>query len=114
MKLLEFYQEEPGGTFIHDGTEYWLNPLLSLSRNFDIIDIPVSELSWILHYVDDLDISDYKDIDISKPILIAKYQDKFAVIDGIHRLAKSVYLDKKTIPARYIDDVLLSYTEVDK
>lgn len=113
MKLTEFYREEAGGTFTHDGKEYWLNPLLSHTRNFPVIDVPVSILDWILEYHTE-DGRDYKgdDIDISVPILIAKYEDKFAVIDGIHRLMKSIYLGKKTIPARYVDDSLLSYMEV--
>lgn len=115
MKLDEFYQEETGGTFTHDGKDYWLNPLLSQTRNFPIIDVPISMLDWILEYHKD-DGRDFKgeEIDISAPILIAKYEDTFAVIDGIHRLMKSKYLGRKTIPARFVDDRLLSYSEVDK
>lgn len=115
MQLTEFYQEETGGTFTSDGKEYWLNPLLSVTRNFPIIDMPVSELEWIIEYHKE-DGRDFKgeDIDLSSPILIAKYEDKFAVIDGIHRLLKAVYLGRKTIPARYVDNRLLSYMEVDK
>ena len=114
MRLDEIYREEPGGTFTHDGVEYWLNPVLALSDRFEVMQIPVEELSWILEYLDDDDVRDDKDIDVTAPVLIAKYNDTFAVIDGIHRLEKAVRLGLNTIPAKYIDNRLLSYAEKDK
>jgi ParB-like chromosome segregation protein Spo0J len=51
-------------------------------------------------------------IDISVPILIARYNDKLVVIDGFHRLKKAIKLGKKELPAKYINDRLLSYFEI--
>ncbi len=113
MKLEEFrYSEEPGGTFRHNGKEYYLNPLLSLSRNFPINDFSVDSLKWILDIYDDGKDISYADIDI--PILIARYEDKFVVIDGYHRLKKAVQLGKEFIPGKFIDDSLLYYFQKDE
>lgn len=107
MKFLEFYQEEPGGYFTHDNVDYWLNPLLKFTKDIPIEEINVGDLSWII--TDPNEESEYADI--SAPILVTKWQGKLVVIDGYHRLLKSVKLRKKTISAKMVDDRLLSYFE---
>jgi len=112
MKLLEFYQEEPGGTFTHDGREYLLNPLLKFTDKLPIKEISISELDWIIGNPDENDGRDVDDRDISIPVLVANYQDKLAVIDGYHRLKKAIKLGKKTLPTKFVSDRLLSYFEI--
>jgi len=107
MKFLEFYQEEPGGTFTHDGIDYWLNPLFKFTANTPVQEINIDELSWVV--TDPEEESSYADI--NTPVLVTHWQDKLVVIDGYHRLLKSMKLGKKTIPAKIISDRLLSYFE---
>lgn len=107
MKFLEFYQEEPGGYFTHDGIDYLLNPLLKFTDKLPIEEIDIDELSWVI--TDPNEESDYADITV--PVLVAHWNNKLVVIDGYHRLLKSARLGKKTIPARIVDDRLLSYFE---
>lgn len=112
MKLQEFrYSEEPGGTFTHDGLEYYLNPLLSLTRNYPVNNFSTDSLKWILDDNDDIDV-DYADTSI--PVLIARWKDKFVVIDGYHRLKKAIQNGMDTIPGKFVDDDLLSYFKIDK
>lgn len=112
MKLLEFYQEEPGGTFTHDGREYLLNPLLKFTDKIPVKEVPVSELEWIIGCSAENDGRDVDDRDISIPVLVANYNGKLAVIDGYHRLMKAIKLGKKTLPTKFVDDRLLSYFEI--
>lgn len=39
MKFFEFYQEEPGGSFTHDGIEYLLNPLFKFTQKRLMIEL---------------------------------------------------------------------------
>lgn len=112
MKLKEFYQEEPGGTFTHDGKDYLLNPLLKFTDRLPIKEISISELKWIIGNPDENDGRDVDDRDISIPVLVANYKDKLAVIDGYHRLKKAIKLGKETLPAKFVNDRLLAYFEI--
>ena len=113
MKLKEFrYSEEPGGTFTHDGEEYYLNPLLSITRNYPVNQFSIDSLKWILDLYDDGKDVEYADISI--PVLITRWNDKFVVIDGYHRLKKALQQGLETIPGKFVDDELLSYFKVDK
>ncbi len=107
MKFLEFYQEEPGRYITHDGADYWLNPILRLADNAAVEEINVADLRWII--TDPTEASAYADI--SKPILVTKWKGKLVVIDGYHRLLKSVKMGKNTIPAKMVDNRLLLYFE---
>lgn len=111
MRWGEIYQEEPGGSFTHDGREYLLNPLLKFTDRLPVIEFPVEKLSWIVNYpIKD----EYEYADISVPILVTKWNNKWVVIDGYHRLLKSMNLKKDTIPAKKVSGKLLSHFEIDK
>lgn len=113
MKLSEVrYSEEPGGTFTHAGTDYYLNPLLSITRNYPVNQFSVDALKWILDTYDDG--KDVEYADTSVPILVSRWGDKFVVIDGYHRLKKAVQNGLETISGKFVDDELLSYFKVDK
>jgi hypothetical protein len=105
MRLFEFYQEEPGGAFTHDGVEYLLNPLFKFTENYPVVNLDVDKLSWIITDPDEE--SDYADISV--PVIVTEWHNKLVVIDGYHRLLKSVKLHKNTIPAKIVSDRLLSY-----
>lgn len=112
MKLFELYQEEPGGTFTHDGEKYRLNYVLAKADSIDAEDMPVADLKWILGDGKDLDDggTNYKRVknaDTSIPILITKWNGKYVVIDGIHRLAKAVGNELTTISCKLIPNSVL-------
>lgn len=111
MKLKEFrYSEEPGGTFTHDGSDYYLNPLLSITRNYPVNNFSIESLKWILDDYDDG--RDVEYADTSVPILVARWNDKFVVIDGFHRLKKAIQNGMESIQGKFVDDKLLSYFKV--
>jgi hypothetical protein len=77
-------------TFTHDGSEYNLTKLNSIVRDNPIKTFKVEELKWILQYDDPTkDTERMKRARLSVPILVTKWEDKLAVIDGLHRLAKT-------------------------
>jgi hypothetical protein len=112
MKLLEFYQEEPGGSFTHNGREYLLNPLLKFTDKLPVKEIPISELEWVIDCPYEDDGRDIDDRDISVPVLVADYNGKLAVIDGYHRLLKAIKIGKKTLPTKFVNDRFLTYFEI--
>lgn len=91
MRLDEFYQEEKGSNFTHDGKNYDLNKLLKLSAHIRPGLYRVSDLTWILNF-DVPEPNSYDHINIEIPILITDWFDpnervwKLVVIDGLHRL----------------------------
>jgi hypothetical protein len=111
MRLCEFYQEEPGSSFTHNGKEYLLNPLIKFTEKYPIINIPVDLLKWVIKY--DKPTRDIDDVDITEPVLVHKMEDgRYTVIDGLHRLIKSIRLGRRTIPVKLVDSKLLSYFEI--
>ena len=115
MKLLELlveiesekpYQEEEDSTFTHDDKEYSVNKLLKHSFKTEVKDVPVSKLKWVLKY-SDLVKKRIKNADYSVPIVIIKWEDKLVVLDGAHRLQKSIDDNKKTIPSKQITQKIL-------
>lgn len=111
MKLDEFYQEEPGGSFTHDGVKYLLNPLFKFTESLPVITIPTSRLSWI---IDPEQIEEFKYADTSIPILVVPWKNKLVVIDGFHRLLKAVDENIPYLPAKMVPLHLLHYLRVDK
>lgn len=109
MRLVEFYQEEPGGTFTHDGDEYSLNPLLKATDDYDVEDIPVDDLKWIIDSEEDFE---YADTDV--PILVTPWEDKLVVIDGYHRLLKAVDQGLETLPGKMVPKQVLDKYKLDK
>lgn len=111
MKLLELYQEEPGGTFTNDGKEYDLNKVLA-----DVDDLPkvlffTTDLKWVLEY-DKPDLSRVEKAELSAPILVAYYGEKFVVVDGLHRLAKAVTEKKRFMRGVLVPIEILEKDEV--
>ena len=105
------YQEKDS-TFTHEGKEHNLNKLFILSKDIKPIPINISDLIWII--TDPLTNEDKKRIksliDPEVPILVTKYKDKLAVIDGYHRLLRSRDLNHKTIEGKIIPKEMLDKT----
>jgi hypothetical protein len=59
-------------------------------------------------YVSPYDFCKIMNADLSYPIIIYNDNGDLDVLDGLHRLAKSVILERKTICVKYVsDDILL-------
>ena len=74
MKLNEFYQEEPGGTFTHAGEEYDLNAVLEMAANIPEQEFNVKDLDWILVF-DYANPERVKTADLTTPILVTTWFD---------------------------------------
>ena len=91
-----------GGSITHDGVEYDFDKVLAIAETKPIKQCPVNKLKWVLSY-DKPDINRLKNADISFPIVITKSNNgKLTVIDGLHRLAKAVDSNIKSLPVKYI------------
>jgi len=101
MLLNELYQEENDSTFTHNGKEYHLNTLLSLTKDAPCILFPVPALSWVLQYTK-ITPSRVDTADVSVPILVVKDDNEYVVVDGAHRLARAVRDDVQQIQGKLV------------
>ena len=114
-EILERYHEN-GSTFTHDGEEYDLDKLLSLSDKLPIDDVPIDQLIWVFGHDDpEEDPKRVAKADVTAPILVTwwipdRTKSRLVVLDGLHRVARAEQLGMKTIPARYIDHDMLQET----
>ena len=95
------YQEEGDSEFSHDGNRYNLNKALEIASTKPIEQINTNKLTWILKHTK-VDEERVKNADTSSPLLITKYQGKWAVLDGAHRLTKASRENIEKLPTQYI------------
>lgn len=105
------YTEEDDSTVSHDGGEYSVNKLLAISRKSKVHTVPVSMLSWNIEPTD-MDSKRIHNADVSVPVLITPYKDKVTVIDGAHRIAKSMGLKLPYIQCKYVTPDMLDKCRV--
>ena len=103
------YQEEDTSTFSQNGKVYNLNKLFKLTKNKPTQMFPVSSLKWILAYTT-VDIDRVKRADLEAPILVAKCNGSYVVVDGAHRLTKAVSECVTCLPSKYVTQVELEST----
>lgn len=97
MLLMELYQEGKKSTVTHNGDEYSVDELLKLADNKRVELFEVKDLKWILKD-SKLSRSRIKAADNSIPIIVTRMPNgKYAVLDGAHRLQKSVEAKNKYI-----------------
>jgi hypothetical protein len=88
-------------SFTHDGEEYDLQRVKDLVRDQEPEEMAVDDLKWIL--VDtDVQKSRIKTADIDNPVIVARWQNKWVVLDGAHRLTKAVKEKLTTLPTKVI------------
>lgn len=107
MKLLELYQEEPGSSFTNDDVEYDLNKVLQDVDDYPKVMFFVKDLKWVLKY-DKADPERIEKANLKTPILVTYFDEKFVVVDGLHRLTKAVqekdkYIVGKVVPYDILD-----------
>jgi hypothetical protein len=96
--------EEPNSTFTHNKQDYSLNKLFDLSENNPIAIVFIKDLKWQLQSAthtsrDEVRVSN---ADIKVPVLILPYNDRWVIIDGMHRLEKAMSSNLKVLPAKII------------
>lgn len=110
------YQEEPTGSFTHDGKRYNLNCVLRAVAREPIETFRVTDLVWILDAAPLPDTPETKRrierADLHAPILVTPYDGKWAVIDGAHRLAKARSLGWGGLPARQVSPNVLAQCRI--
>lgn len=97
--LQEIYQEDSDSSFMHNGIEYYLNPILIRSRNIPYKLLDISIFDWHKEYMD-LNPLRVEKADSSIPVLYV-IDPKFGptIIDGSHRLQKLFNFKTKKIKA---------------
>jgi hypothetical protein len=106
----QIYQEE-NSTFIHNNEEYNLNKLLLYSKDLPVKNLSIDKLKWIIPYTT-VDKNRVESSDTNIPILITKWNNKWVVLDGIHRLVKSKNQDKKSIRVKIISTQFLKSIKI--
>ena len=110
------YQEE-SGHFTHNGKKYDINNLFKLTHEIEVEEFNVSDIEWIINK-DEPCYSCRKgpqtwheervqNADLKTPIIVTKSNNKFVVLDGVHRLEKAVSLNKDKILGKFIAEDLL-------
>lgn len=64
--------------------------------------IDISELDWVLKYVNIDDEKRIKKANPTSPVLVTKYRGKLLVTDGVHRLIKAKRKGLKSLPAKIL------------
>jgi hypothetical protein len=98
------YQEETGGLFSSEGTNYDLNKIFRISHKKEVKNVPVEDLKWILQFVPDenSDQDRTAKADLNAPVIVVRQKDRSVVVDGVHRLRKAVSQKNSSIKAVYI------------
>lgn len=103
-----------GGSITHDGVEYDFDSVMSIAEKMPTKTCSVNKLSWVLQY-DTPNKERLERADITVPLIVTKsVNGKLAAIDGLHRLAKAVRDNVKTLPVKYVTPKMLSSAKIIK
>ena len=78
---------QPHDTFTHDNKVYDLTKVRVLLRQRKGFILKIDELLWVLKY-DKPDENRVLHAKHRYPLIVAKYKDKWTVVDGLHRLER--------------------------
>jgi hypothetical protein len=96
----ESYTEE--GTFQHDGHEYDMGEIFKLAEKAPVTHVKVDDLKWVMAHAKPQTQERVLAADLSAPLVIMKWRDKWLVVDGLHRLYKAVDEGVEELPAHVI------------
>ena len=103
MKKSE-YKEGPDSTFTHNGKNYRVDDLLSITEDIKSTNMDVGQLDWILEETK-IDLKRVSSADLSVPIIVVDTKDwGWVVLDGVHRLSLAKHLGNKTIKVKAIKE----------
>lgn len=97
------YQEGKSSTFTHLGVTYSVDDLIAISRATTPTDKPVRLFTWIFEH----SLPDQARVDSiadRQPIIVTLWEDKWVVLDGLHRLKRALDNDRKFISVRTVTE----------
>lgn len=112
MKLYELYQEGKSSTVTHDGKKYNIDNLLRKAKDVEVENFNVDDLKWIIKDTK-IDEDRVKKANTRYPILVTRWKNKIVVLDGLHRLAKSIKHKKEKIKGKMISAKMLKSALID-
>lgn len=95
----------------HNSKNYDLNKIFRIVNNKSTKLFLISKLKWILKYTDSNKTRISKS-NIKYPIIIVKENNKYFVIDGIHRLQKAINQNEKLILVKRITQKELNSAKI--
>lgn len=98
---------EPNSSFISGGKEYNLSTLLKQTEVLPSKNHRIKDLTWVLAY-DTPDESRVEKADLSTPVLIANWEGRKVVVDGLHRLTKAVRQGESHILGKHVSDKMMA------
>lgn len=96
----------PPDTFTHDGRIYSLSLVRRLVLPQKMFLLPLKDLVWVLKY----DTPDEDRIKLAQhrhPLLVSRWNGKWTVVDGLHRLEKYRRKGVKLIPVKEVTKEML-------
>lgn len=105
----------PTDTFTHDNKIYDLTKVRILTRSSKAFLLPISELLWVLKY-DHPDEQRVLHAKLRYPLLVSRWQGRWTVVDGLHRLERYRRRGIGVIPVKEVSKDVLERTlvQVDK
>lgn len=103
--------EMPTDTFTHAGKVYNLTKVRVLLRDKQAFFLPIKDLLWVLKY-DHPSEERIKAAKFRWPLIVAKYNGRWTVVDGLHRLERYRRKGIKVIPVKEATPAILEKTLV--
>lgn len=100
-------------TFTHADKLYDLSKTRILMRNQETFLLPIKELLWVLKF-DKPDEDRVFHAKFRYPLLVAKWQGHWTVVDGLHRLERYRRRGIEIIPVKHVTDDILQKSLIHK
>jgi hypothetical protein len=100
-------------SFTHDGLAYNLTTVRKLLRDHKSVLLPIDSLLWI-HNHDTPREDRVVKAKLRYPLIVAKWNGRWVVVDGIHRLEKYRRLGITVIPVKEVTGDILSISLIKK
>ena len=112
--LVEGYSEGSESTFTCPVGTYYVDDLIDLALSKPIVDFNLSQLQWMT--TEPAEEGRVNRADPSVPVIVNEYEpDKWATLDGFHRVRNAIQNGDATIPAKIItNNELLTLKQVGK
>jgi hypothetical protein len=96
---MKIYREEHG-TFRHNKKHYDINKIFKIVHDKPIKRFYIKDLKWILNHTK-VDKNRVEKASLHHPIIVTKENNRYIVVDGVHRLSKLINIWKnRTVTAK--------------